>query len=101
MSTGRATPTMNSRTLAWLTRPFFDLRRRLATSSAAVLLGAIGLAQDTAYPLRPPDRSSPRAALQTFLAAGDAAGAFLAREYIPSLSRAGFHRLVGPNHHVS
>lgn len=50
--------------------------------------------QDAVHPLRPPDRSSPRAALATFLEAGDAVGAFMAGEYLRGPSRAGFHRLV-------
>ncbi|HRY50737.1 MAG TPA: mechanosensitive ion channel family protein [Candidatus Paceibacterota bacterium] len=57
------------------------------------LLGAIVLAQESVHPLKPPDRSSPRAALRTFLEAGDAMGAFLARDYIPSPTRAEFHTL--------
>ena len=50
--------------------------------------------QEPSHPLKPPDRSSPRAALKTFLDSGDALAAFLAREYLPSPSRAEFHRLV-------
>ena len=50
--------------------------------------------QEPAHPLKPPDRSSPRAALKTFLDSGDALGAFLARDYLPSPSRAKFHQLV-------
>jgi MscS family membrane protein len=38
--------------------------------------------------LKPPDRSSPRAALKTFLDFGDAVGTFLAYDYLPSPSRA-------------
>jgi MscS family membrane protein len=48
------------------------------------------LASDPAHPLQPLDRSSPRAALTTFLEEGDALGAFLARDYLPSPSRAEF-----------
>ena len=54
----------------------------------------IALGQEPANPLKPPDRSSPRAALKTFLDAGDALGAFLAQDYLPSPSRAEFHRLI-------
>jgi MscS family membrane protein len=43
--------------------------------------------------LKPLDRSSPRAALKTFLDSGDAIGAFLVREYIPSPSRAALDHL--------
>jgi MscS family membrane protein len=54
--------------------------------------GAFG--QDPANPLQPPDRSSPRAALKTFMEAGDAFGAYLARDYLPSPSRAKYDRAV-------
>ena len=59
-------------------------------------LGAPGTAigQEAENPLRPPDRSSPRAALATFLEVGDAIGAYLANEYLPAPSRAKFQRLV-------
>jgi len=49
---------------------------------------AIALAQEPMHPLKPLDRSSPRAALKTFLDLGDAVGAFLAHDYIPSPSLA-------------
>ncbi|MFH0997314.1 MAG: mechanosensitive ion channel family protein [Pseudomonadota bacterium] len=52
------------------------------------------LGQEPANPLKPPDRSSPSAALKTFLDSGDAIGAFLAQDYLPSPSRAEFHRLL-------
>jgi len=58
-----------------------------------LLVALTALGQDPAHPLKPPDRSSPRAALKTFLEAGDALGAFLARDYLPSPSRAKFHHL--------
>ncbi len=54
----------------------------------------IAAGQEPAHPLKPPDRSSPRAALQTFLDAGDALSSFLARDYLPSPSRAEFRRVV-------
>ena len=54
----------------------------------------IAFGQEPAHPLKPPDRSSPRAALKTFLEAGDALGAFVARDYLPSPSRAKFHHLL-------
>ena len=50
--------------------------------------------EEPAYPLQPPDRSSPRATLKTFLDSADALGAFLAREYLPDPTRAKFQRLV-------
>src|SRR5512136_2962449 len=51
-------------------------------------VAAIALAQEPVHPLKPPDRSSPRAALKTFLDFGDAVGAFLVHDYIPSPSPA-------------
>ena len=73
---------------------------RRAREIVALILGACFLAtpvlfgQAPANPLKPPDRSSPRAALKTFLDAGDTAAAFLAKDYLTSPSRAEFHRLV-------
>ncbi|MBL0168448.1 MAG: mechanosensitive ion channel [Propionivibrio sp.] len=52
------------------------------------------LAQEPVNPLKPVDRSSPRTALKTFLDAGDALGAFLAQDYLPSPSREEFGRLI-------
>lgn len=46
------------------------------------------------HPLKPADQSSPRATLRSFLASSDAVAAFLAQEYLPSPSRARFHRLI-------
>ena len=69
--------------LRWLAAPF-----------AVFLVAAIALGQEHVHPLKPPDRSSPRATLKTFLDSGDAIGAFLARDYLPSPSRAKFHRLL-------
>ena len=51
-------------------------------------VAAIALAQEPVHPLKPPDRSSPRAALKTFLDFGDAVGTFLAHDYLPSPSLA-------------
>ena len=53
--------------------------------------------QDSEHPLKPADRSSPRAALKTFLDAGDAVGTFLAEDYLPAPSRAKFHQLLRLN----
>ncbi|MFZ1830715.1 MAG: mechanosensitive ion channel family protein [Candidatus Competibacteraceae bacterium] len=50
--------------------------------------------QEPVYPLQPPDRSSPRATLKTFLDSGDALGAFLVREYLPDPSHTKFQRLI-------
>jgi len=44
-------------------------------------------------PLKPLDLSSPRATLKTFLDAGDAVGAYLARDYLRSPSRTKFDHL--------
>ena len=68
--------------------------RWLAASFAFFLVTAVALGQEQAHPLKPPDRSSPRAALKTFLDSGDAVAAYLARDYIPSPSRARFDHLV-------
>jgi hypothetical protein len=43
-------------------------------------VAAIALGQEPVHPLKPLDRSSPRAALKTFLDLGDAVGAFLAHD---------------------
>ena len=50
--------------------------------------------QSPESPLKPPDRSSPRATLRTFLDACDAIAAFIAHEYIPAPSRAKFGQMV-------
>ena len=58
------------------------------------LSAPIAWGQSQVNPLTPPDRSSPRAALKTFLDASDAFATFIAQEYLPSPSRAKFDRLV-------
>jgi MscS family membrane protein len=68
--------------------------RWLGVAVACFLASAVALGQDQRHPLKPPDRSSPRATLMTFLDSGDALGAFMARQYLPSPSRAKFHRLT-------
>ncbi len=45
------------------------------------------------YPLKPPDRSSPRATLRTFLQSADAVTVFVASEYISAPTREGFNRM--------
>jgi MscS family membrane protein len=50
-------------------------------------------AQERAHPLQPPDRSSPRATLKTFLDSADAAATFVAQEYLPSPTLEEFRRL--------
>lgn len=49
--------------------------------------------EDRAPPLQPPDRSSPRATLKTFLDSTDAFATFLAQEYLPSPTLGEFLRL--------
>lgn len=68
--------------------------RWLAAPIACFLITAVALGQEHAHPLKAPDWSSPRATLRAFLDSGDALGAFLARDYIASPSRAQFHRLA-------
>ena len=70
------------------------LRLCLAAVAAFGLAGETARAQEAVNPLKPPDRSSPCAALRTFLESIDAVGLFLAKEYMESPSRAGFHRLL-------
>lgn len=75
---------------------------RLSAASSALMCSAVLIlllgpvatvfAQEPDQPLRPVDRSSPRAALQSFLDGGDNLGTFLQEEYLNSPSRAGFHR---------
>ena len=61
---------------------------RLVAPLAFLLIAAVALAQEQVHPLKPPDRSSPRATLKTFLDSVDKVAAFLARDYLPSPSRA-------------
>jgi len=51
------------------------------------------MGQDPAHPLEPPDRSSPRAALKTFLDSVDEAAQFFVDEYMPHPSREAFKNL--------
>jgi len=51
------------------------------------------LGEDPAHPLKPPDRSSPRATLKTFLEACDAVGTFLNASYKTSPSHEEFYRM--------
>lgn len=67
----------------------------IVIASWAFLFAALPASgQEPVHPLMPPDRSSPRAALKTFLDAADALSTFLARDYLPSPSRAEFHRVI-------
>ena len=58
--------------------------RGLVAPLAFLLIAAVALAQEQVHPLKPPDRSSPRATLKTFLDSADNVAAFLARDYLPS-----------------
>jgi MscS family membrane protein len=60
---------------------------------ALLLFASIASGQEPVHPLKPPDRSSPRATLKTFLDSADGLAAFLAREYVPSPTRQGAERL--------
>ena len=62
--------------------------RWLTVLVALLSVAVIALGQDPEHPLKPPDRSSPRAALKTFLDLGDSVGAFMAHDYLPSPSLA-------------
>ena len=66
--------------------------RSLLLPLALLLVATMVLGQES-QPLKPADRSSPRAALKTFLDSGDAFGEFAAREYLPSPSRSKFDHL--------
>ena len=68
--------------------------RRLPIGLVLCFMAGIAHGQEPGHPLQPPDRSSPRATLKTFLDSGDALGAFLAREYLTTPSRAQFQRLI-------
>jgi MscS family membrane protein len=69
-------------------------RRAHILFSAFFFCASGALGQDSETPLQPPDRSSPRAALMTFLNSTDAVAAHLAQDYLPSPSRATFNRFV-------
>ncbi len=59
-----------------------------------LLLALTASAQEKLHPLEPPDRSSPRATLKTFLDSCDAGATFYAKEYRPAPGPAKFHRLL-------
>jgi len=62
----------------------------------SALFGIMTMAhgQESVEPLKPLDRSSPRAALKTFLDSGDKLGAFLQDEYLYSPSREKFSQAI-------
>jgi len=77
------------------TRGYWRVTARFMLASIAFCFATVtAIAQEPANPLKPPDRSSPRAALKTFLESGDALWAFLAKDYLPSPSRTEFHQLI-------
>jgi MscS family membrane protein len=55
---------------------------------------SIATGQETVHPLQPPDRSSPRATLKTFLDSCDALAAFMVNDYLPSPTHKEFRRMV-------
>lgn len=66
---------------------------RWAVAFSLLLLTALAAPpQGSTHPLAPPDRSSPCAALKTFLDSGDRLGSYLADEYSPSPTRAKYAR---------
>ncbi len=68
--------------------------RRLTIALVLFGFATAAPAQEPMDPLKPLDRSSPRATLQTFLDAGDVLGNYLAQDYLPSPSRKKFEHLV-------
>jgi len=67
---------------------------RWVAAPCVFLLGVtIALGQEV-NPLKPADRSSPRAAIRTFLDSVDTFGEFMARDYLPSPSRSRYERLI-------
>ena len=87
------TPKLPSRSIVRAFGVSINRLRRLAVLSAAVFIATLARGQDPLHPLKPTDLSSPRATLKTFLDAGDAVGASLARDYLPSPSRTKFDHL--------
>ena len=68
--------------------------RRWLTALFLFSAAALAWGQPVENPLKPPDRSSPRATLQTFLDATDAVGAYFVGEYLPSPTHEKFGRLI-------
>jgi MscS family membrane protein len=71
-----------------------DRLRRLAILWVLFGVTVMAVGQESVQPLKPLDRSSPRAALKAFLDSGDKLGAFLGNEYLESPSRAKFHQAI-------
>jgi MscS family membrane protein len=66
----------------------------LLAAGLLVFVVTAAFGQDQAHPLKPPDLSSPRATLKTFLDSADAVGAMLTRGYLTSPSHSKFDELV-------
>ena len=67
---------------------------RVFVAVLVLSLGASRAFGDTLHPLKPADRSSPRAALETFFASADSVGDFLIHDYVPSPSRVKYEHLI-------
>jgi MscS family membrane protein len=63
---------------------------RFPPALVLLLFASIASGQERVHPLQPPDRSSPRATLKTFLDSGDALARFAAEVYLPSPTREEF-----------
>jgi MscS family membrane protein len=64
--------------------------RRLAAVLTLLLIATFASAQERMLLLKPPDLSSPRATLKTFLESGDELAGFLAKDYLPAPTREKF-----------
>ncbi len=67
--------------------------RALAILFTGCCVTVMALGQATEHPLKPPDRSSPRALMRTFLDGCDAVGSFIVDDYMNAPSRAKSHHL--------
>jgi MscS family membrane protein len=66
---------------------------RLVPAVVLLLFASIASGQEGVHPLQPPDRSSPRATLKTFLDSADALARFAADVYLPSPTREEFFHM--------
>ncbi len=73
-------------------RSVLGVIRVLAVILALLLAATLARAEEQAHPLKPADRSSPRAALKAFLDESDELARFLAQDYLPAPSREKFSR---------
>jgi MscS family membrane protein len=67
---------------------------QLGAALLFLLAATMAWSQQQVNPLKPPDRSNPRAALKTFLDSTDAVAAFFDKEYRASPSRARFNQVI-------